>query len=98
MLGEDEDWLYEMSIDMFPEDGSRSSPTNELPAAHRRWSNRPNSPARGARRMETLRLNPSHFHRDSDDGLDVDRGDHLHGGDGAAVYDGADRLDSFRGE
>ena len=21
MLGEDEDWLYEMSIDMFPEDG-----------------------------------------------------------------------------
>ena len=30
-------------------------------------------------------LNPSHFHRDSDDGLDVDRGDHLHGGDGAAV-------------
>ena len=30
-------------------------------------------------------INPSHFHRDSDDGLDVDRGDHLHGGDGAAV-------------
>jgi hypothetical protein len=22
MLGEDEDWLYELSIDMFPEDGS----------------------------------------------------------------------------
>ena len=21
MLGEDEDWLYELSIDMFPEDG-----------------------------------------------------------------------------
>ena len=77
MLGEDEDWLYELSIDMFPEDGclrvygvgedgvtaftrdgiecscSRSSPTNELPAAHRRRSNRPNSPACGAHRMET---------------------------------------------
>ncbi len=79
MLGEDEDWLYELSIDMFPEDGclrvygigedgvtaftrdgieassacSRSSPTNELPAAHRRRSNLPNSPARGAHRMET---------------------------------------------
>jgi hypothetical protein len=43
MLGEDEDWLC-----------SRSSPTNELPAAHRRRSNRPNSPACGAHRMETL--------------------------------------------
>ena len=68
LLGEDEDWLYELSIDMFPEDGClgvygvgedgvtaftkdgieclrRSSPTNEPPAAHRRRSNRPNSPA-----------------------------------------------------
>ena len=76
MLGEDEDWLHELSIDMFPEDGclrvygvgedgvtaftrmassacSRSSQTNELRAAHRRRSNRPNSPACGAHRMET---------------------------------------------
>jgi hypothetical protein len=25
MLGEDEDWLYELSIDMFPEDASTAS-------------------------------------------------------------------------
>jgi len=25
MLGEDEDWLYELSIDMFPEDGCMST-------------------------------------------------------------------------
>ena len=86
MLGEDEDWMHELSIDMFPEDGclrvygvgedgvtaftrngieccSRSSPTNELPAAHRRRSNRPNSPARGAHRMETADPMPPHPRR-----------------------------------
>ena len=33
---------------------ARSSPTNEPPAAHRRRSNPPNSPACGAHRMDTL--------------------------------------------
>ena len=79
MLGEDEDWLFKLSIDLFPEDGclhiyglgenaviaftsagieasNRSSPTNELPAVHRRRSNRPNSPACGAHRMETVHI------------------------------------------
>jgi hypothetical protein len=75
LLGEDEDWLFDLAGDMFPEDGclwsmasartaclprvkasnacSRSSPTKEPPAAHRRRSNRPNNPACGFHRMLT---------------------------------------------
>jgi glycogen phosphorylase len=41
---------------LYPDDST--SMGHELPAAHRRWSNRPNSPARGAHRMDTLRLEP----------------------------------------
>ena len=80
-LGEDEDWLSELSIDMFPEDGClrlygvgedgvtaftrdgieclrQIIADQRVPAAHRRRSYRPNSPARGAHRMETDLLGP----------------------------------------
>jgi hypothetical protein len=46
------------SLTRVPYPNDSTSMGHELPAAHRRWSNRPNSPARGAHRMETLRLEP----------------------------------------
>ena len=77
LLGEDEDWLFELSTDMFPEDGClwvygvgedgvpaftkdgienlRQIIADErAPAARRRRSNPPNSPACGAHRMLTI--------------------------------------------